>query len=41
MSGFADDYFDSDRLACDGYVDIHCHCLPGIDDGPAMLSESL
>ncbi len=23
------------------YVDIHCHCLPGVDDGPATLSESL
>ena len=23
------------------YVDIHCHCLPAIDDGPITLSESL
>lgn len=23
------------------YVDIHCHCLPGLDDGPATTSESL
>lgn len=23
------------------YVDIHCHCLPGVDDGPATISESL
>jgi protein-tyrosine phosphatase len=23
------------------YVDIHCHCLAGVDDGPATLSESL
>jgi len=22
-------------------VDIHCHCLPGVDDGPASLSEAL
>jgi protein-tyrosine phosphatase len=22
-------------------VDIHCHCLPGMDDGPASLDESL
>jgi protein-tyrosine phosphatase len=22
-------------------VDIHCHCLPGLDDGPATLEESL
>jgi len=23
------------------YVDIHCHCLPAVDDGPSTLSESL
>lgn len=23
------------------YVDIHCHCLPGIDDGPVTLRDSL
>jgi len=23
------------------YVDIHCHCLPGIDDGPATMSEAI
>lgn len=23
------------------YVDIHCHCLPSVDDGPATLSESI
>lgn len=23
------------------FVDIHCHCLPGIDDGPATMSESI
>jgi protein-tyrosine phosphatase len=22
-------------------VDIHCHCLPGLDDGPATIEESL
>ena len=22
-------------------ADIHCHCLPGLDDGPATMSESL
>jgi protein-tyrosine phosphatase len=22
-------------------VDVHCHCLPGVDDGPATLEESL
>lgn len=24
-----------------GYVDIHCHCLPGLDDGPKNTFESL
>lgn len=24
-----------------GFVDIHCHCLPGLDDGPKQMSESL
>ncbi len=23
------------------FVDIHCHCLPGIDDGPADVGESI
>jgi len=23
------------------YTDIHCHCLPGIDDGPSNTSESI
>lgn len=23
------------------FIDIHCHCLPGLDDGPATMSESL
>ncbi len=23
------------------YVDIHCHCLAGLDDGPTTMSESL
>ena len=22
-------------------VDVHCHCLPGVDDGPATLGEAL
>lgn len=22
-------------------VDIHCHCLPGLDDGPAMIEEAI
>ena len=24
-----------------GFVDIHCHCLPGLDDGPKNMLESL
>ncbi len=24
-----------------GYIDLHCHCLPGIDDGPATLDGAL
>ena len=24
-----------------GFVDIHCHCLPGLDDGPKNMSEAL
>jgi len=23
------------------FTDIHCHCLPGLDDGPATMAESL
>lgn len=23
------------------YVDIHCHCLPGLDDGPATMQEAV
>ncbi len=23
------------------YVDIHCHCLPAVDDGPATMSDAL
>jgi protein-tyrosine phosphatase len=23
------------------YVDIHCHCLPAIDDGPAAMSDAI
>ena len=30
------DAFDSPRS-----VDIHCHCLPGLDDGPATLAEAV
>ena len=29
------------QYSADECVDIHCHILPGIDDGPATLDESL
>ncbi len=29
------------RFASVHCADIHCHCLPGVDDGPATMSESL
>lgn len=32
---------DSARLSREQYVDIHCHCLPALDDGPATMAESL
>lgn len=31
----------SDKAQGEKFVDIHCHCLPGIDDGPATMAESL
>lgn len=34
-------HISDDRFARGYYVDIHCHCLPGVDDGPATMSESL
>ena len=32
---------DADTTARYRFVDIHCHCLPGIDDGPATVEESI
>lgn len=29
------------RFNVDASVDVHCHCLPGLDDGPADLAEAL
>ena len=29
------------RSESDGYVDIHCHCLPAFDDGPSTLEQAL
>ena len=31
----------SERFTRHGYVDIHCHCLPAVDDGPATTHEAL
>ncbi len=30
-----------DRDPIPRFVDIHCHCLPGLDDGPATLQDSV
>jgi protein-tyrosine phosphatase len=38
---FEADYSGDDRFAGEKYADIHCHCLPGLDDGPATMSESI
>jgi protein-tyrosine phosphatase len=29
------------EFSADASVDIHCHCLPGLDDGPASMEQSL
>ena len=29
------------RFQCSDSVDLHCHCLPGLDDGPETMEESL
>lgn len=29
------------RFAAGASVDVHCHCLPGLDDGPATLAEAV
>jgi protein-tyrosine phosphatase len=35
------DWGDGNRHSGELAVDIHCHCLPGVDDGPATRVESL
>ncbi|HTL29291.1 MAG TPA: CpsB/CapC family capsule biosynthesis tyrosine phosphatase [Tepidisphaeraceae bacterium] len=30
-----------ERFKCAQSVDLHCHCLPGVDDGPGDLEEAL
>ena len=39
LSGVAGSSGDEAGRGC--YVDIHCHCLAGIDDGPATNSDAL
>lgn len=29
------------HLDCSSSIDLHCHCLPGLDDGPATVEDSL
>ena len=29
------------RVGESGYVDLHCHLLPGVDDGPSTMEEAL
>jgi len=31
----------AERFDGGGFVDVHCHCLAGVDDGPATMAESL
>ena len=28
------------RFVASEYVDVHCHCLPGLDDGPSTMPEA-
>src|SRR5690349_11893357 len=34
------DLLSQPRLAMGEAVDIHCHCLPGVDDGPMTMAEA-
>ncbi len=38
---FETKHVSNDSYVREQYVDIHCHCLAGLDDGPATMSESL
>jgi len=29
------------RSAASQYVDVHCHCLPDLDDGPSTMPEAV
>lgn len=46
MDSISDNLDVNKRSVCepisgDKYVDIHCHCLPAVDDGPSTMSEAL
>ena len=47
MTKFANDNLpgtkktDPETFYQDRYVDIHCHCLPAVDDGPATMPDAL
>ena len=38
MNNTQNDRFKGRRW--EGFTDIHCHCLPGLDDGPSTVSEA-
>ena len=38
MNNTQNDRFKGRR--CEGFTDIHCHCLPGLDDGPSTVFEA-
>jgi len=42
---FDDNLVSPERIVSEGigrfnFIDIHCHCLPGVDDGPATKAEA-
>ena len=39
LTGVKKTRFDSRRSQL--FTDIHCHCLPGLDDGPVTMTESI
>ncbi|MBN1804570.1 MAG: hypothetical protein JW837_04920 [Sedimentisphaerales bacterium] len=34
-------FSNCDNFVSEGFIDIHCHCLPGLDDGPSQMAQSL
>ena len=44
MRSVRDNLTESESIDSDaggGYIDIHCHCLPALDDGPATIAEAV